>query len=44
MAQKIKNLMVFKKNDIGFIEDDFTENDKKDDNNNLDINSSEDSE
>ena len=31
-------------NDIRFIEDDFTENDKKDDNNNKDINSSEDSE
>ena len=30
-------------NDIGFIEDDFTENDKKDYNNNIDINSSEDS-
>lgn len=35
----------FKKiNDIGFIEDDYTENDKKDYNNNKDINSSEDSE
>ena len=31
-------------NDIRFIEDDFTENDKKDDKNNKDINSSEDSE
>ena len=31
-------------NDIRFIEDDFTENDKKDDNNNKDINSIEDSE
>ena len=30
--------------DIGFIEDDFTENDKKDNNNIIDINSSEDSE
>ena len=36
---------VFEKiNDIGFIEDDFIENDKKDDNNNIDINSCEDSE
>ena len=31
-------------NDIGFIEDDFTENDKEDNNNIIDINSSEDSE
>ena len=30
--------------DIGFIEDDFTENDKEDNNNIIDINSSEDSE